>query len=78
LFIFHAATATTYIVLYVGDIILIATTTTLHHGIIASLSSKFVMSDLGPLHHFLILSVHHTSHGLFLTTTICPRAFGAG
>jgi histone deacetylase 1/2 len=52
--------------LYVDDIILTASTTTLLHGIISFLNFEFAMSDLGLLHHFLGVNVHRTSHGLFL------------
>jgi hypothetical protein len=53
--------------LYVDNIIITASTTTLLHGIISSLNFEFAMSDLGPLHHFLGVNVHRTSHGLFLS-----------
>jgi hypothetical protein len=43
-----------------------ASSPTLHH-IIARLHSKFTMTDLDDLHHFLTISVMHDSDGLFLS-----------
>jgi hypothetical protein len=67
LFIYHSANAIAYLLLYVDDIVLTASSDSLLQRIIASLSSEFAMSDLGALHHFLGVNVHRTSHGLFLS-----------
>ena len=67
LFIFRSSTATAYILLYVDDIILTASTTTLLQQVISTRNSEFVMTDLGALHHFLGVNVHRTSQGLFLS-----------
>lgn len=55
-----------YILLYVDDIIITGSTTTLIETTIAALSSAFDISDLGRLHHFLGLSVTYNDTGLFL------------
>jgi hypothetical protein len=57
LFILHTPTATSYILLYVDDIILTASTTSLLHSIINKLRSDFAVTDLGPLSHFLGIHV---------------------
>jgi hypothetical protein len=36
------------------------------HLMITTLQHKYVMKDLGPLHHFLGIAVEHHSTGLFL------------
>jgi histone deacetylase 1/2 len=60
-------TSTAYLLLYVDDIILTASTTTILRSLITSLHQEFAMSDLGDIHHFLGVTVHRTSHGLFLS-----------
>jgi hypothetical protein len=67
LFILHRGASIAYLLLYVDDIILTATTTTLLHSIIKSPHSEFAMSDLGDIHHFLGINVHRTPEGLFLS-----------
>jgi hypothetical protein len=67
LFIFHTPTATAYILLYVDDIILTASSTSLLQHIIANLRHEFAMTDLGPLSHFLGIHVTPTSSGIFLS-----------
>jgi hypothetical protein len=67
LFILYRGSHTAYLLLYVDDIILTANSTVLLNSIIASLSSEFSMSDLGELHHFLGINVHHNSSGMFLS-----------
>ena len=53
--------------LYVDDIILIASTPALLQRLMARLQSEFAMTDLGALHHFLGVAVTRTSDGLFLS-----------
>jgi hypothetical protein len=57
LFIFKSTKHTSYLLLYVDDIILTASSSTFLHQIISSLHSEFSMTDLGPLHHFLGINV---------------------
>jgi hypothetical protein len=56
-----------YLLLYVDDIVLTASSDQLLHRIISTLTTEFCMKDMGPLHHFLGMSV--TSHNctLFLS-----------
>jgi hypothetical protein len=48
---------TVYLLLYVDDIILPVSSTTLLHRTISALQREFAMKDLGPLHHFLNITV---------------------
>jgi hypothetical protein len=66
LFIFHRGTDTVYLLLYVDDIVLTASSTALLQHTISTLKRKFTVKDLDPLHHFLA-SVQHQADGLFLT-----------
>jgi hypothetical protein len=52
LFIYHHGNDIAYILLYVDDIILAASSNTLRQSIMAQLSSEFAMKDLGPLSYF--------------------------
>jgi hypothetical protein len=55
-----------YLLLYVDDIILTASSSELLCRIITTLQREFAMKDLGPLHHFLGITVEHCPDGLFL------------
>ncbi|MFS8010596.1 putative RNA-directed DNA polymerase [Helianthus anomalus] len=67
LFIYSKGADTTYLLLYVDDIVLTASSTTLLNAIIQFLSREFAMSDLGALHYFLGIKVSRHSNGLFLS-----------
>jgi hypothetical protein len=67
LFVFQCGTNTVYILLYGDDIVLTTSSTILLQQIIFTLKRKFTTKDLGPLHHFLGVSVQHQVDGLFLT-----------
>jgi hypothetical protein len=56
-----------YLLLYVDDIVLTASSTGLLQRIIASLAGEFAMKDLGPLHFFLGIQVTRTAAGFFLS-----------
>ncbi|GJV61332.1 ribonuclease H-like domain-containing protein [Tanacetum coccineum] len=60
-------TDTGYQLLYVDDIILIASSQMLLQGIIDSLHQEFSLTDLGSLNYFLGISVTHDSSGIFLS-----------
>jgi hypothetical protein len=66
LFIFRRSSDTVYMLLYVDDTILTASSTTLLHHIISALQWEFVMKDFGPLHHFLGINIERRPEGLFL------------
>ncbi|GKA51091.1 ribonuclease H-like domain-containing protein [Tanacetum coccineum] len=67
LFIFHKGPDTAYLLLYVDDIILTASSTSLLQRIISSLHAEFAMTDLGPLNYFLGISATRTTSGIFLS-----------
>jgi hypothetical protein len=66
LFIFRHDSDTVYLLLYVDDIILTASSMELLRRTIFALQWKFAMKDLGPLHHFLGITVECRPAGLFL------------
>jgi hypothetical protein len=55
-----------YLLLYVDGIVLIASSSALLHWIITALQHEFAMKDLGPLHHFLGITVELRSEALLL------------
>ncbi|GJV84473.1 ribonuclease H-like domain-containing protein [Tanacetum coccineum] len=69
LFIFHKGPDTAYLLLFVDDIILTASSTSLLQRIISLLHAEFAMTDLGPLNYFLGVSATHTTSGIFLSQT---------
>jgi hypothetical protein len=54
---------TTYLLLYVDDIVLIASSPALLCRFIQDLQRQFSMKDLGPIHHILGVHVQHTGGG---------------
>lgn len=69
LFIYRHGSDTAYLLLYVDDIVLTASSSKLLTDIITSLSREFAMSDIGELHHFLGISVIRDHTCLFLSQT---------
>ena len=67
LFIYRNGDDIAYILLYVDDIVLTASSDALLHDIIGRLHSEFAMTDLGDLHDFLHMFVTRSSDGLFLS-----------
>jgi hypothetical protein len=66
LFIFHRGSDTIYLLLYVDDIILTASSTELLRRTISTLQWEFTMKDLVPLHHFPSITIKRRPDGLFL------------
>ncbi|GJR84350.1 ribonuclease H-like domain-containing protein [Tanacetum coccineum] len=56
-----------YLLLYVDDIILTASSSTFLQWIIASLHNEFAMTDLGSLNYFLGISTQRSTFGLLLS-----------
>lgn len=67
LFTFHHDSETIYLLLYVDDIILMASKTSLITRVITRLSYEFAMTDLGPLSFFLGISATRSTDSLFLS-----------
>jgi hypothetical protein len=59
LFIYRRSDDTVFLLLYVDDIVLTASTTDLLQRTIVALQREFAMKDLGALHHFLGITVKH-------------------
>ena len=56
-----------YLLLYVDDIVLTASSTPLLHRVIGALQQEFSMKDFGELHHFLGMHVQRSGSGLLLS-----------
>ncbi|GJT80375.1 ribonuclease H-like domain-containing protein [Tanacetum coccineum] len=67
LFVYHRGSDIAYLLLYVNDIILTASSTALLQRIINSLHGEFVMTYFGSLNYFLGISSQRTASGLFLS-----------
>ena len=67
LFIFHRGTDMVYLLLYVDDIVLTASSPDLLRRTISALQREFSMKDLGELHHFLGMHVQKVADGLLLS-----------
>ncbi|WVZ85197.1 hypothetical protein U9M48_032147 [Paspalum notatum var. saurae] len=66
LFIYRHGDEMAYLLLYVDDIVLTASSPSLLQRIITSLQQEFAMKDLGVLHHFLGVTVEPRPSGLLL------------
>ncbi|WVZ57825.1 hypothetical protein U9M48_008164 [Paspalum notatum var. saurae] len=66
LFVYCHGAETAYLLLYVDDIVLTASSQHLLQRIISSLQQEFAMKDLGVLHHFLGVTVEPRPSGLLL------------
>jgi len=67
LFIYRRGSDIAYLLLYVDDIVLTASSPGLLRRIISALQQEFSMKDLGKLHHFLGMHVQQCGDGLFLS-----------
>jgi hypothetical protein len=67
LFVFRRGSDMVYMLLYIDDIVLTASSASHLQQTISALKRKFAMKDIGPLQHFLGVSVHRQADGLFLT-----------
>ncbi|GJS22485.1 putative reverse transcriptase domain-containing protein [Tanacetum coccineum] len=67
LFIYQHGSEVAYLLIYVDDIVLTASSTDLLQRIISSLHKEFDMTDLGALNYFLGISVTRDSTGMFLS-----------
>ncbi|XP_042958098.1 uncharacterized mitochondrial protein AtMg00810-like [Carya illinoinensis] len=80
LFVCHTFAGTSYLVIYVDDIVVTCNNSQLVTNFLTRLSNEFAMKDLGALHYFLCIEVQSTSSGLFLSQTkyavATPMVFG--
>ncbi|KAK1648232.1 hypothetical protein QYE76_066037 [Lolium multiflorum] len=66
LFVYRTGNDMDYLLLYVDDIILTASTAGLLRQLTDSLRAEFALKDLGPLHYFLGIEVVRRADGFFL------------
>jgi hypothetical protein len=66
LFVYRHSADTAYLLLYVDDIVLTASSPKLLQHTTTALLQQFTMKDLNPLHHFLDVSVEQRSDSIFL------------
>jgi hypothetical protein len=66
LFVYHRGPDTSYMLLYVDDIVFTASSPELLQRTTTALQQQFTMKDIGPLHHFLDVSIEQWSDDLFL------------
>jgi hypothetical protein len=66
LFVYRRGSEKVYLLLYVDDIVLTASSQQLLRRVIDALM-EFAMKDLGPLHHFLGMAVQRRGDSLFLS-----------
>ena len=66
LFIYQRGKEATYLLVYIDDIILTASTSSLLRHIIKKLCHAFAIKDLGALNFFLGVQVCHDANGFFL------------
>jgi hypothetical protein len=67
LFVFRRGTDTAYLLPYVDDIVLTASSPDLLRRIISALQREFAMKDLSAMHHFLSMQVERRGDGLLLS-----------
>ncbi|MCH82453.1 retrovirus-related Pol polyprotein from transposon TNT 1-94, partial [Trifolium medium] len=66
LFTLHANHHSTFLLVYVDDIIITGSSKDLIHQLIRKLDSEFSLKDLGKLDYFLGIEVHHSTSGSLL------------
>ncbi|WVZ90344.1 hypothetical protein U9M48_036653 [Paspalum notatum var. saurae] len=67
LFIYRRDSGTAYLLLYVDDIVLTASSASLLRQLLTALQASFPMKDLGPLQHFLGIAATRSSSGMILS-----------
>jgi hypothetical protein len=67
LFVYHKGADMAYLLMYVDDIVLTASSLPTLRRIISALQQEFPMKDLGRLHHFLGMHVQHSTSGIYLS-----------
>ncbi|XP_058080749.1 uncharacterized mitochondrial protein AtMg00810-like [Magnolia sinica] len=69
LFVYHSSLGTVYLFLYVDDMVITGSNTSMVQTLITRLFKEFSMKDLGDLHYFLSVKVQGNEKGLFLSQT---------
>ena len=66
MFICHSQHGVLILLLYVDDMVITSNDANRINWLITELGQEFSIKDLGFLHHFLGIEVHHRQHVLFL------------
>ena len=69
LFVYHSLVGTVYLLLYVDDMVITESNSSMVQTLITRLSKEFSMKDLVDLHYFLGVEVQANEKGLFLNQT---------
>lgn len=67
LFVYNHHNVLAYLLVYVDDFVLTGNNSSFLTQFVSTLSNRFSLKDLGPLHHFLGVEVIPTKSGLFLS-----------
>lgn len=67
LFVLRRSNDTCYLLLYVDDIVLTASSPAFLEHVTQQLHAEFAMKDMGALHYFLGMQVTRSAHGFFLS-----------
>jgi hypothetical protein len=65
--VYRAGDQLAYLLLYVDDMVLTASSTTLLQHFVQRLRSAFALKDMGPVHYFLGIDVKRSADGFFLS-----------
>jgi hypothetical protein len=69
LFHYHKGSVTIFLLIYVDDIIIASSSSTVVEALLRDLKSNFALKDLGHLHYFLGIEVNYAIYGLYLSQT---------
>ena len=75
LFFYHSSVGTVYLLLYVDDMVITGSNSSMVQTLITRLTKEFSMKDLGDLHYFLDVEVQANEKGLFFTTCFFLRLY---
>lgn len=67
LFVLHQGTDIAYLLLYVDDIVLTRSSSSLLHRIVNRLRDEFAVKDMGVLSFFLGIDIKQTNDGFYLS-----------
>ena len=66
LFVLRRGKESVYLLLYVDDIVLTASSNDILHRVISTINAEFALKDMGPVHYFLGIQVQRNGDGFFL------------
>jgi hypothetical protein len=65
MFVYHEKNINIILLIYVDDIIIMRNNPKVIGSFVLKLNHNFAIKDLGYIHYFLRIEVHHTRDGLF-------------